>query len=207
MYDLIYDKYYPLQPGTKKPKVARVSREYSIPYDVAEELGDFGATLKPDTIMVDVDDRELANKILKIIDNEKIQCVVVETKRGLHFHFKAVPTITTNKNNYVTTAGLRTETKVAHQSVVVPVKSAGVHRKIIRVCKKLDKLPLWLYPISKTEYCDFSDLGYAEGRNDTLFKYILILQGQSFNKEQIREIIRIINNILINNVIICLFLL
>lgn len=36
MYDLIYDKYYPLQPGTKKPKVARVSREYSIPYDVAE---------------------------------------------------------------------------------------------------------------------------------------------------------------------------
>ncbi len=193
MYDLIYDKYYPLQPGTKKPKVARVSREYSIPYDVAEELGDFGATLKPDTIMVDVDDRELANKILKIIDNEKIQCVVVETRRGLHFHFKAVPTITTNKNNYVTTAGLRTETKVAHQSVVVPVKSAGVHRKIIRVCKKLDKLPLWLYPISKTEYCDFSDLGYAEGRNDTLFKYILILQGQSFNKEQIREIIRIIN--------------
>ena len=51
-YQLIYDKYYPMIPGTKKPKVSKVSESNSIEYDVAEELQDFGATLKPGTMMI-----------------------------------------------------------------------------------------------------------------------------------------------------------
>lgn len=196
-YQLIYDKYYPMIPGTKKPKVSKVSESNSIEYDVAEELQDFGATLKPGTMMIDIDDYEVSQLVRNIVEDLNLNCIIIKTSRGLHFHFKENRTITSNKNNYYTPIGIQTETKIAHDNVVVPIKSDGEHRKIIRSTDVLDSFPMWLYPISKKEYINFKELDEHDGRNESLFTYILTLQSNGLSKEEIRESIRIINKFIV----------
>lgn len=196
-YQLIYNKYYPMIPGTKKPKVSKVNENNSIEYEVAEELQDFGATLKPGTTMIDIDEYEVAQLVKNIIEDLNLNCIIIQTSRGLHFHFKENRTITSNKNNYYTPIGIQTETKIAHNNVIVPIKNDGKHRKIIKSTETLDSFPMWLYPISKKEYINFKDLDEHDGRNESLFAYILTLQSNGLSKEQIRESIRIINKFIV----------
>ncbi|MGG7177211.1 DNA primase family protein [Clostridium paraputrificum] len=73
----------------------------------------------------------------------------------------------------------------------------GKVRNVIRSSETLDKLPVWLIPLSKKFNTDFSKLQEGDGRNDTLFAYILTLQQQSLTKNEIREVIKVINQFII----------
>ena len=174
-YDLIFNKYYPLITGTKKPNVKEVTEEYALEYKDICNQKDYGATLAPGTIMVDIDDMNKAKKVKKIIEKLNTNCVIIETTNGMHFHFLNT-NIKSNKQHYYTPLGIKTETKYAHQNVVTPIRLNGEVRKVIRSTDKLDKLPVWLTPLSKRFSCDFSKLQEGDGRNDTLFSYILTLQ-------------------------------
>lgn len=197
IYSIIYDKYYPMIPGTKRPSVSKVNSSNSIEYNVADKLADFGATLKPGTMMIDIDDPDDAQLVREIIESLDLKCVIIQTSRGYHFHFKANRTIMANKNNYYTPIGINTETKIAHDSVIVPIKSKNAHRKVVRTADMLDEFPMWLYPISKKEYMDFKSLDEHDGRNESLFTYILTLQSNGLTKEQIKESIKIINDFIL----------
>lgn len=197
IYSIIYDKYYPMIPGTKRPSVSKVNSSNSIEYNVADKLADFGATLKPGTMMIDIDDPDDAQLVREIIESLDLKCVIIQTSRGYHFHFKANRTIMANKNNYYTPIGIHTETKIAHDSVIVPIKSKNTHRKVVRTADMLDEFPMWLYPISKKEYMDFKSLDEHDGRNESLFTYILTLQSNGLTKEQIKESIKIINDFIL----------
>lgn len=197
IYSIIYDKYYPMVSGTKRPSVSKVNSSNSIEYSVADKLSDFGATLKPGTMMIDIDDLDDAQLVREIIESLDLKCIIVETSRGYHFHFKANRTITANKNNYYTPIGIHTETKIAHDAVIVPIKSKNIHRKVVRIDDMLDEFPMWLYPISKKEYMDFKTLDEHDGRNEALFTYILTLQSNGLTKEQIKESIKIINDFIL----------
>ena len=193
IYSMIYDKYYPMISGTKHPAVKKVNSKHAIEYDTAEELADFGATLKAGTMMIDIDDSDDAQLVREVIELLDLKCVIVQTSRGYHFHFKSNRTITANKNNYYTPIGIQTETKIDHDNVIVPIKVKGKHRKVVRATEHLDSFPMWLYPISKKEYVNFKDLDEHDGRNESLFTYILKLQSAGLTKDEIRESIRIIN--------------
>jgi len=56
---------------------------------------------------------------------------------------------------------------------------------------------MWLIPLSKKFNMDFSKLQEGDGRNDTLFSYILTLQQQAMTKDEIREVIRVINQFIL----------
>lgn len=196
VYNLIFDKYYPLITGTKKPNVKEVTEEYAKSYEEISTLNDYGATLAPGTVMVDIDDMEKAKKVKSIIDKLNTNCVIIQTSNGMHFHFLNT-NIKSNKQHYYTPLGIKTETKYPHSNVVTPIKVNGEIRKILRKSDKLDKLPVWLIPLSKKFNTDFSKLQEGDGRNDTLFAYILTLQQQSLTKEEIREVIRVINQFIV----------
>lgn len=197
-YNLIFEKYYPLIAKTKKPNVPEVIEKYSIPYEEIINLNDFGATLKPGTVMVDIDDMDLAKKVKKIIETLKTNCIIIQTTSGMHFHFQNT-NIRTNKQHFYTPIGIKTETKFAHQNVVTPIKLAGKTRKIVYETNTLDKLPVWLMPLGKKFNTDFSKLEEGDGRNDTLFSYILTLQQQGMTKNEIREVIRVINQFILKD--------
>lgn len=196
IYNLIFDKYYPLITGTKKPNVKEVTEEYALKYESICNQNDYGATLLPGTIMVDIDDMNKAKKVLNIIQTSKINCIVIQTTNGMHFHFKNT-NIKSNKQHYYTPLGIKTETKYPHSNVVTPIKLNGKVRKVIYSTDTLDKLPLWLIPLGKRFNVDFSKLQEGDGRNDTLFSYILTLQQQSLTKNEIREIIKVINQFIL----------
>lgn len=195
-YDLIFNKYYPLIAGTKKPNVKEVNEESAQSYSDISKLDDYGATLNPQTIMVDIDDMVQAKRVQKILEKLNVNCVIIQTSNGMHFHFLNT-NIKSNKQHYYTALGIKTETKYPHPNVVTPIKLNGVERKIVRSTEKLDKLPIWLYPLSKKFSMDFSKLQEGDGRNDTLFSYILILQQQAMTKDEIREVIRVINQFIL----------
>lgn len=196
MNNLIYNKYFPLIAGTKKPNVASVSDEYSKTYEEIKSFDDFGATLNPSTIMVDIDNMDQAKKVKRIIEKLNINCIIIQTKNGMHFHFTNT-NIRSNKQHYFTPIGIKTETKYPHDNVVTPIRLNGEFRKVIRECDTLDKLPVWLIPLSKKFNMDFSKLEEGDGRNDTLFSYILTLQQQAMTKNEIREVIKVINEFII----------
>lgn len=196
IYNLIFDKYYPLITGTKKPNVKEVTEEYALKYEDICNQNDYGATLLPGTIMVDIDDMNKAKKVLNIMQTSKVNCIVIQTTNGMHFHFKNT-NIKSNKQHYYTPLGIKTETKYPHSNVVTPIKLNGKTRKVVYSTDTLDKLPLWLIPLSKRFSIDFSKLQEGDGRNDTLFSYILTLQQQSLTKNEIREIIKVINQFIL----------
>lgn len=195
-YDLIFERYYPLITGTKKPNVKDVNEETSIPYDEIIKHSDYGATLKPGTVMVDIDDIDQAKRVKNIIEKLKVNCVIIQTDSGMHFHF-ANTNIKSNKQHYFTPLGIKTETKYPHQTVVTPIKLNSKIRKTIYSTNILDKLPVWLTPLSKKFNTDFTKLEEGDGRNDTLFSYILTLQQQAMTKEDIKSVIKIINQFVI----------
>ncbi|WP_346890728.1 phage/plasmid primase, P4 family [Clostridium sp. UBA3887] len=195
-YDLIFNKYYPLIAGTKKPNVKEVNEESAQSYSDISKLDDYGATLNPQTIMVDIDDMVQAKRVQKILEKLNVNCVIIQTSNGMHFHFLNT-NIKSNKQHYYTALGIKTETKYPHPNVVTPIKLNGVERKIVRSTEKLDKLPIWLMPLSKKFSMDFSKLQEGDGRNDTLFSYILTLQQQAMTKDEIREVIRVINQFIL----------
>ena len=73
------------------------------------------------------------------------------------------------------------------------MKYKGVERPVILDCPEdeIQELPKWLIPV-KTNI-DFQELGEGDGRNQSLFNYILTLQSEDFTKEEARECIRLIN--------------
>lgn len=198
IYDLIFEHYYPLITGTKKPNVQSVSEENSIPYEEIIKHNDYGATLKPGTIMVDIDDMDKAKKVKTIIETLKTNCIIIQTTSGMHFHFINT-NIKSNKQHYFTPLGIKTETKYPHQNVVTPIKLNNKIRKIIYSTDTLDKLPVWLIPLSKKFNTDFSKLEEGDGRNDTLFSYILTLQQQAMTKDEIRSVIKVINQFILKD--------
>lgn len=148
--------------------------------------------------MVDIDDMEKAIKVKKIIEKLNTNCIIIQTSNGMHFHFTNT-NIKSNKQHYYTPLGIKTETKYPHQNVVTPIKLNGKTRKIVYSTDSLDKLPVWLIPLSKRFSTDFSKLEEGDGRNDTLFSYILTLQQQALTKNEIREIIKVINQFILKD--------
>ncbi|MBE6089853.1 MAG: DNA primase [Clostridium beijerinckii] len=148
--------------------------------------------------MVDIDDMDKAKRVKNIIDKLNTNCIIIQTSNGMHFHFTNT-NIKSNKQHYYTPLGIKTETKYPHPNVVTPIKLNGEIRKVIRKSDKMDKLPVWLTPLSKKFTTDFSKLQEGDGRNDTLFAYILTLQQQSLTKDEIREVIKVINQFIIKD--------
>src|SRR5699024_7292525 len=95
----------------------------------------------------------------------------------------------------------------AKSAIGIQVDIKCGHRNSYQVLKKDDKLreeiwdyfddeetaevPKWLLPVDSD--IDFKDLSEGDGRNQTLFNYILTLQSHDYTKEEARETIDLIN--------------
>lgn len=156
-----------------------------------ESLQSYGGVLKDDLIQIDVDDSEQAEKLLEIVTGLNIATTVLKTTRGMHFYFKNT-NIDRRKQGYYTALGIKIDVGLGIQNAVVPLKVKGKKRKFLKTVEELDELPAWLQPVSKREI-NFSTMAEGDGRNSTLFTYILSLQQKGLSVEEIRETIRIIN--------------
>ncbi|MBF8418934.1 DNA primase family protein [Heyndrickxia coagulans] len=160
-------------------------------YNTVRKYESFVGILDDDYIMVDVDDIEDAETLLDIIEDRNVQCSVLETNNGMHFYFRGYD-LTANKIKWYSNIGILADYKLGTKNTADPLKINGVSRKWIKKAKEHDPLPVWLQPYNKKNP-GLNDLSEGDGRNNTLFTYILKLQSQGMAKHDIKETISLIN--------------
>ncbi|EJE7235422.1 DNA primase, partial [Clostridium botulinum] len=175
----------------KKPTEEYKDRVDFYSLEDVESLNSYGGVLKDNIIQIDIDDKEQSDILYKIIKELNINTTVLQTTRGKHFYFLN-PGIERRKQGYYTALGIKIDVGLGIQNAVVPLKVKGRKRKFLKTVEDIDKLPAWLIPLTKREI-NFSTMAEGDGRNSSLYGYILTLQQKGLTKEDIRETIKIIN--------------
>lgn len=162
----------------------------------AKKLEEYAGILDNETVLIDVDDMIQSNKLLDIVEDKNIRCRVYKSTRGMHFLFKngSVPLIKKCATHMNLACGITADIKVGVKNSYEVLKFKGKEREIIYDIledEEYDLVPYRLYPVKSAT--NFFELGEGDGRNQSLFNYILRLQKASLNKEEIRDCLNIIN--------------
>lgn len=159
-------------------------------YEQVKNLPEFAGVLSESTILIDIDDKEESDIMLKIIKGEKLKCRVYETTRGKHFLFKN-DLQKTNKTNCIMAIGISTDIKLGTRNSYEVIKFNNKARKIVYDTKEYQIIPKYMLPIKSAR--KFNNMSSGDGRNDKLFTYILNLQRNGFSNPECVEALRIIN--------------
>lgn len=160
----------------------------------ARKLDGYGGVLAADTILVDVDDEAQSEQLMDIVEAEQVACMVVQTTRGKHFYFKGYPRGTKCRTHARLAIGIDADIKVGSKACYGALKVDGIEREVIYDIyedEEYDELPCWLRPVQWSP--DFEDMGEGDGRNQSLFNYILTLQGEGFSHDEARATLAVIN--------------
>ena len=179
------------------------SSEELLTYDVVKNYDEFAGILAEDTILIDIDDYDhngnlkhgvaLSPILLQMVEDNNIICRVYKANRGYHFVFKNkhINKCYTDVN---LACGIKADIKVGKVASYEVLKYKGVEREIIYdkfEDEAYDYVPKWLYPV-KTNI-DFVNMSDGDGRNQTLFNYILTLQSNEFSVNECREVLSLLN--------------
>lgn len=162
-------------------------------YEQVQSLPEYAGILAAETILIDVDDFESSELLFKVVKEYALTCRVYGTSRGKHFLFKnsGVPT---NKTGCKLAIGLNADIKIGTRSSYEVLKYDGKQREILYDTAENEEaqpLPRWLHPVKSN--MEFLNMDAGDGRNQSLFNYILTLQSNDFSVDEARETIRIIN--------------
>lgn len=162
-------------------------------YRQAKSLSEFAGVLAVDIILIDIDNFEQSEKLFNIVKEHQLKCRVYKTSRGKHFLFKNT-TVESCRTKATLAIGLTADIKLGKRNSYSILKFNGKEREIIYDNAENEEpqdLPKWLLPVKTTT--DFLTLEPGDGRNQSLFNYILTLQSADFSVDEARECIRLIN--------------
>lgn len=165
--------------------------------DDVRECDSYAGVLSPDAILLDIDDGDQAEKLMDIVEEKQLNCLVVQTSRGKHFYFKNTD-VDTNSIHKHLACGLVADIKTGRKASYGVLKKNGEERFIEWEPEfegEFDELPCWLHPVDGSR--DFENMSEGDGRNQSLFTYILTLQSEGFTREETRETIRVINDFIL----------
>lgn len=165
------------------------------PLKEVKDLPEYAGVLADDVILIDIDDQKQSEILMDIVEDMQLDCIVRQTSRGRHFLFKNSG-VDKCGTHLKLACGLEADIKIgAHNSTQV-IKIGGEERFIEWDSEELQPLPKWLFPVDSN--VDLFDMKEGEGRNSTLYGYILTLTQAGFSKDETRETIKIINKYILN---------
>lgn len=160
-------------------------------FEQVENLPEYAGILADDVVLVDIDDGEQSDILLKLVREKNVKCRVYKTTRGAHFLFKRAPYITTNKTGCKLAIGLVADIKLGERNSYEVLKFNNVERAVLYDSGEYDIVPRYLTPVnSKVELLNLEE---SDGRNQVLFNYIIPLQNAEFTITEIKECIHLIN--------------
>jgi len=163
------------------------------PLSEVSNLPEYAGLLAEDVILIDVDEYEQSEKLMTIVEDLQLNCRVYETTRGKHFLFYG-GSINKCGTHLKLAVGIEADIKIGNHNSISVLKYDGKDRKIIYDIEPDEsycECPAWLSPV-KTKV-DFNTLESGDGRNQTLFNYILTLQSAELSNEEIKEAITLLN--------------
>lgn len=168
-------------------------------YREVKNLSEFAGILAENVILIDVDDAEQSEKLFRIVDDLQLKCRVYQTTRGKHFFFKNTNEgngniVLNNRTKATLACGLNADIKLGIKNSYSILKYKGEEREIIYDIfddEEYEPVPAFLTPV-KTKL-NFLEMEAGDGRNQSLFNYILTLQSNGFSVDEARKTIDLIN--------------
>lgn len=166
-----------------------------------ESLDEYAGILADDAVLIDLDDGDQAEILMNIVEDLQLNCRVYQTTRGKHFLFKN----TTGQIQKCFThanlgCGLTADIKVGLKNSYEVLKFNGKERFVewdIEEGQEYDELPKWLVPVRGST--EFLSMDAGDGRNQSLFNYILTLQAADYSVDEARETIKLINKYILKD--------
>lgn len=168
-------------------------------YRQVKNLSEFAGILAEDVILIDIDDYDQSEIMMDMVEELQLRCRVYETLRGKHFLFKNSD-VESNKIHTKLACGLEADIKLGTRNSYSILKFDGKERKIIYDIfedEEYETVPKYFTPI-KTNL-DFLNMEAGDGRNQSLFNYILTLQSNDFSVEEARTTIQLINKYILTD--------
>nr|DAS45592.1 MAG TPA: dsDNA helicase [Caudoviricetes sp.] len=174
-------------------------------YDQVKNLPEFAGIIADDVVLIDVDDYEQSEKLMDIVEDLQCNCRVYETTRGKHFLFKNVDSsgeIIIDKCGIHKTlaCGIEADIKVGCKNSYSILKYRNEERFIlydIEDYEEYEPVPKWFLPVNTK--LKFFEMEAGDGRNQSLFNYILTLQANDFSTEEARKVLKLINKYVLQN--------
>lgn len=166
--------------------------------DEVRQFDSYGGVLTDDAILIDVDDFDQSEIMMQMVEEYQLNCQVIRTEKGRHFTFKnsGVTACGTGKK---LACGLTADIKVGGKNTVECLKIDGNERFIEwdYIDGDDSRLPKWLHPVNTS--VDLFDMEEGDGRDSTLYAYILTLTNAGFSMEETRETISIANKFVLKD--------
>lgn len=181
--------------GKGKKPLMKVKGGHLLEWNEVEGSESFGAVLNQDFIDISFDSNELSEKFWDMADANNWNCLILENPENGHIH-----SFWKNSAHRIDKGGVDKKLAVGliadiHSgSTYIPLRVDGVDRFPPSFePTDIDEVPDELLPVNTQ--INLSDLSEGDGRNDELFKYILILQSQlTLDREPIKRILNNINH-------------
>lgn len=181
--------------GTGKKATMKVKDAQLLSWDDVQGNQSFGAILNQDFIDISFDTDELSQKFWDMAEKNNWDCLILENPENGHIHSYWKDTehrIEKGGKDKKLAVGLIAD--IHSGSTYIPLRVNGVDRFPPSFePDDIDEVPDELIPVNTT--INLADLQEGDGRNDELFKYILILQSQlMLDREPIRRVLDNINH-------------
>ena len=183
-------------PTSGKTPILKFENALSLEEILKENPDEYGGVLKKDVILIDIDDFEQSERLMDIVEDLQLNCVIVETKRGKHFYFADSGIFKSNCTNKQLAIGLRADVKRGSVKSMGLLKYQGKERQCIWEYTPLAPAPAFLTPVNSK--IDLWQLDNG-GRNDSLYRYILTLEKAGLNRVDIKQTIELINKFILKS--------
>lgn len=159
-----------------------------------ETFDSFSGVMHTNTVLIDADEEPHNDILQNIIKGENLAAYVTDREGGRGIHMLMINSNTSLKkaDKVMLACGIIVDFHPGYSLPYECLKFNGTERTPIYSKQPYKEMPKYSTPLPKCTI-DFSNLGEGDGRNSTLFSYILTLQNAGFNEDDIKETIRIIN--------------
>jgi putative DNA primase/helicase len=166
----------------------------AVDYNSVKDLDEYGGVIKNSVVLIDVDDFEQSERLMDIIEELQLNCVVTETTKGKHFYFADSGFFKSNSINQKLAVGIKADIKRGSVKSMGVIKYKGIERNCIWEYTPLTPAPVWLKPVETELDLWQLDIG---SRNDTLFRYVRNLEKAELSKQDIKFTFDLINRFIL----------
>lgn len=142
-------------------------------------------------VVLDFDSMDQFNVMKQIVKDKNLNTRIMASTRGGHIWFKSdIPL----KNNVDinTPLTLQVDVRSHGKYSYVKIKDNGVWREWLTFDEEVDTLPEYIKPINHG--VELFRMKNSDGRNSTLFSYIITLTSAGLSKETIKDTFKLIND-------------
>lgn len=184
--------------GDGKNPTMKVKGKNLLSWEQVRKNHSFGAILNDNFVDISFDTDELSQKFWDMAEKNNWNCLILENPSNGHIHSYWKDTqhkIEKGGKDKKLAVGLIAD--IHSGSTYIPLRVEGVDRFPPSFePDSIDEVPEELLPVNTQ--IDLLNLKEGDGRNDSLFKYILVLQGVEMDKEVIKRILNNTNDFILS---------